>query len=324
MSHELESMAWTGETPWHGLGNKVSGNLTPKEMLRAANLNWKVEKKRLVVEGTRTKVPDRYALVRSTDKSILSVVGSHYKPVQNEVAADFFKKFVKAGHMSMETMGSLHSGRYIWALARINKDFSIGRGSNADEVRGYLLLLSPHLFGKALILLLTPIRVVCWNTLQLSLGRAGDSRFSMPHSMEFNEEARKAAEMALGLSQQQMDEFEDAARLLAKKMAKPKAVELYFNEVLEFDPTEAVKLKDGGIREPKMLVGFRDALVSAPGHDLKTAEGTWWGALNAVTATVDHATGRVRDTALATAWAGYTSVIKRRAFDLAIERARRA
>lgn len=323
MAHEVETMAWTGEVPWHGLGFKVAGNLTPAEMQAAAKLDWTVSKQPLVLaNNTAIKVPNRFALVRDSDNQVLSVVGSSYKPVQNAVAVEFFAKFVKAGKVTMETMGSLHHGRYVWALAKIKKDFKVGKG---DQVDGYILLCSPFLHGMAMIIQTTGIRVVCWNTLNFALGRnlkGHDEAFRMPHMLEFDETMMEKAAQAVGLATKQMELYEGGAKRLASKRVKPEQVELYFNEVLQFDPKEAVKLKDGSIREPKMLLRFRDAIMHAPGQNLATAEGTWWGAFNAVTATVDHVAGRVRDTALASAWVGYTADMKRRAFDLALIRAK--
>lgn len=323
----VETMAYAGEVPWHGLGNKVSNDLTPAQMLKAAGLNWTVSKRETAFKtkaGKWEPMKDEFALVRDTDEFKLSNVGSVYKPVQNEEALDFFKKFVVAGKMKMETAGALWGGRYIWALARLGHDFRLAKG---DEVRGYLLLSNPHIFGKAMVFQFTPIRVVCWNTLTYAIGadlKGKAGAYSMPHSTKFDDVAKKRAEEALGLATHQMDEFKQAATLLSKKKAAPKAVEEYFCNVLDFDPkTKQVKAKedDKAPREPRMLPQFRDALEKAPGQDLSTAKGTWWGALNAVTYVVDHEMGRDRSTALRNAWLGHSANIKRRAVTLALAEA---
>lgn len=324
MADHVESMAYAHEVPWHGLGFQVNNDLTPAQMLKAAKLNWKVEKIPLQFqwgEGLRP-AEDKFALVRSTDGTFFSVVGSVYRPAQNEDVADFFREFVVAGKMTMETMGSLWGGRYVWALAKIGKNFKLANGK--DEVTGYLLLMSPHVIGKALVAMFTPIRVVCWNTLCMALGKGlkgGDGAFRMPHTIEFNDEVKENAKVALGLATTQMDEFRDVSQLLAKKKAKADEVEEFFCEVLQFDPKDAVAKKDGSVREPLALPKFRHALEHAPGQQMPSALGTWWGAVNAVTYVADHETGRDRGTALRNAWIGNYADIKRRAFDVAVRRA---
>ena len=110
MSHEVETMAYANETPWHGLGTPVADNLTPAQMLEAAGLNWQVKKKALVVDELDHVLSSHYALVRDTDSKILGVCGSDYNPTQNQEVFEFFDKFCKAGDMKMETAGSLHGG----------------------------------------------------------------------------------------------------------------------------------------------------------------------------------------------------------------------
>lgn len=321
MTAAVETMAYANEVPWHGLGNKVTDKMSPAQMLKAAELDWTVDKQDIFLKSGK-KIPNQFALVRSTDKTVLSVVGSTYKPVQNEIALDFFKKFTDAGHMHMETAGSLWYGRYVWALARLGSDFKLAGG---DEVRGYLLVSQPHVRGKAMVIQFTPIRVVCWNTLTYALGGSlngkGGSSFRMPHSQEFNDDIRAAAEEALGLAGDQQKEFQEAATLLAKKKAKPEQVEEYFCEILKFDPKKADKTKKGELKVPRALPKFQAALTYAPGQQMPSATGTWWGAYNAVSYVVDHQMGKERDTALRNAWLGAAARTKRRAFNLALDKA---
>lgn len=320
MTAAVETMAYKGEVPWHGLGNKVTNNMSPKQMLKVAGLDWTVSKQSLTMPNGK-QVPNQFALWRDTDKQFLSIVGKVYKPVQNEEALDFFKKFIKAGHMEMETAGSLWNGRFIWGLARIGSDFKLGK---EDEVRGYLLVMQPHIRGRAMVFQFTPIRVVCWNTLTFALGsnlHGGQGAFRMPHSMKFDDKVKKAAEEALGLSTEQQQEFKEAATLLSKKRAKPADVEDYFCEILKFDPKEADKKKDGEIKVPRILPKFQAALTYAPGQQLNTAKGTWWGAYNAVSYVFDHQVGKERSTALRNAWIGKGAKMKRRALDLALDKA---
>lgn len=330
MTDAVEKMAYAGEVPWHGLGNAVSDKLSPAQMLKAAGLDWTVSKRPMFFAGPKgdTKMypsSEDLALVRDSDNYHLSTVGTKYKPIQNADALDFFSKFTKAGKMNMETAGSLWHGRWVWGLARVGHDFALGKGSKADEVRSYLLFASPHVHGKSAIIQYTSVRVVCWNTLSMALGakmKGKGNPFRMPHSQEFNEHTRKAAEDALGLALEQSQEFKVVAELLAKKKAPAPKVEEYFAEILRFDPAKADKKKDGEVKEPRMLPKFRHALEHAPGNALPSAQGTWWGALNAVTYVIDHETGTDRNTALRNAWLGHTANLKREALKVAIERAK--
>lgn len=327
MTHAVETMAYAREVPWHGLGKKVKDNMSPQQMLKEAGIDWTVSKRPVFIEKGKkhVEIKDRFALCRDTDDAFLSMVGTTYKPVQNEEAFEFFKKFVKAGHMTMDTAGSLWGGRYIWGLAKLGSNFKLGKD---DQVTGNLLIMQPHIRGRAMIIQTTAIRVVCWNTLQMALGTnlKGESQggsFRMPHSMRFDDSVKQQAELALGLAKGQMEEFHQAATLLAKKRAKEDAVEEFFCQVLKFDPKKAAKKKKGGeIKEPRMLPKFQQALLQAPGQNLNSAKGTWWGALNAVTYVLDHEAGRDRSTALRNAWVGNNARMKRRALDLAIKHAK--
>ena len=108
MAHMVETMAYAGELPWHGLGVKVIDDLTPEQMMQKAGVDWSVEKQDLITSGGST-VSNKQALVRSSDGSVLDVVGKGWNPVQNAEAFNFFEEYVRAGDMQMHTAGSLKS-----------------------------------------------------------------------------------------------------------------------------------------------------------------------------------------------------------------------
>lgn len=318
---KVETGAAVSLAPWAGMGGAVSSKLSPEQLLVAAKVDWTVSKRPMAYQNSNgVWVPSKtdFALVRDSDEVQLTTVGTTYKPVQNSEAMDFFKKFTASGHMNMEHAGSLAGGRYIWTLARINADFTIGKD---DRVMSYLLFIQPHLHGKAMVIQYMSIREWCWNTLgRLLKGnglRGSQQHFRMAHSRKFDDVAKAEAEQVLGLGVEQANEMKAIAQQLAKKKAKPEQVEEFFCEVLRYDPKKADKDK----REPNKLPQFRTALLSAPGQQAPTAMGTWWGAVNAVTYVIDHETGRERATSLRNAWLGHTAGIKRHALDLAIKKA---
>lgn len=330
MSDKVETMAWAGEVPWHGLGAKVADTLTPQEMLVAAQLDWTVSKQPIYTNfnGEFKPVKDRYAIQRDSDGRVLTTVTKAYHPVQNEEAFDFFKKFTEAGHMKMETAGSLDEGKYVWALASIDSSFSL---KGEDEVKGYLLLLSPHLAGNALKALMTSVRVVCWNTLSYALDKnkaKGEMVFRNAHHTKFDDSVKLKAEMTLGLAREQFDMFgKQAARLSKKKVTDTEAIE-FFDQLEGFDRAmkeeEAAKVAAAlnqevkEIKIPKLVKELEMAYHEGPGADLPSAKGTAWGLVNAVTYVVDHRLGKSRDLALRNAWIGTNAKLKEKAVDLAM------
>lgn len=323
MAHEIENMAYVGETPWHGLGRPVDETLTPEEMMRAAGCDWKVVKKNLHArvknadgKETTVKAPGHFGLFRESDWSLLDVVGDGYNPVQNEDAFAFFKEFTTAGKMKMHTAGSLCSGQYIWALAKLDREFRLPGG---DVTEGHILLMSPHRLGKAMVIKHCLTRVVCMNTIQMAL-RESTSTFRMSHLRKFNDDVRREAEEVVGLASKQFDEMEEAAQLLSATKAPKKKVTEYFMQVFNIDPKD---LEDDK-RFPKALEQANLALKHSPGATLESADGTWWGALNAVTYVSDHILGESDEIRLRNNWVGKKGSRKLKAVSLALDFARAA
>ena len=343
MAHQVETMAWANDEPWHGLGVEVPATLTPLEMQEAASLDWTVSKRPSytiddpewsedvgLIQADKT-----FHIVRDSDNQILSHCGKDYIPIQNEDVFKFFKRFTEAGHMTMETAGSLKNGGEIWGLAKISEDFEL---VGEDQIKGYLLINQPHIVGRSMIIKLTPIRVVCNNTLTFALGSAGAS-FRIPHVKAFGDEAIRAAEEALGLSGERMAEFKEAATFLTKKKAKHSDFLEYVGEV--YQPTmiadyrrdQELKAQGKLIGElPPLVENFNkypnlavEALKHAPGASLKSSRGTWWGALNAITYVEDHLhESEIPGNTLHSAWFGAAANRKSRALDLAVKYAKAA
>ena len=342
MAHMVETMAYAGAVPWHGLGTAVDGNMSPQEMLVAAGIDWTVSKRPAYTvdkpncwniidptgEAGFIRAPDSHFLVRDTDNKVLSHCGEGYVPFQNAEVMDFFKKFTDAGHMTMETAGSLKEGKDKWGLAMLTDKFQL---AGDDEVKGYLLLNNSHQVGKAMTIMFTPIRVVCNNTLTQAMNMDGN-RFRVLHLQMFDEEIHKAAEEALGISCQQRVRFKEQSEFLSSKRAKDFDVDNFIAEL--FQPNllieRAKASNDHGL--PPLRDEFKrtaelvnDALVTSPGASMKSAKGTWWGALNAVTYVVDHQKrSQAEGNALHSAWFGSGANTKRKALTKALEYAEAA
>lgn len=317
MAHMIEmrdgkaQMAWAGQTPWHGLGTKVPDDLTPEQMLEAAGLDWTVEKIPAYAEvnGKRVDV-GHSALVRSVDSKVLDVVSNDWNPYQNSDAFDFFNDFIAAGDMSMHTAGSLKGGQIVWALAKVNDGFSL---FNGDNVESYLLFTNPHQYGKSIDVRFTPIRVVCNNTLTLSLNTQTEHLVRVSHRREFVPDTVK--EM-LGIAKDKLSTYKEMAAFLGSKRYTNENIVEYFTRVFPMTTkTEEKKLS----RNANMALEIID---QQPGAEY--AAGTFWSAFNTVSFMTDHVLGRSTDTRLQSSWFGYNKTLKNNALELAVEMANAA
>jgi len=341
MAHLVETMAYAGQVPWHGLGKPVHSNMTPDEMLVAAGIDWTVSKRPAFTvdkpncwninnptgEANFLRCEDSYFLVRDNDNKVLSNCGENYVPFQNKEVMSFFKKFTDAGKMQMETAGSLKQGKDIWCLAKLNHSFGVG--GTEDDITSYLLLNNSHQVGKAMTIMFTPIRVVCNNTLTMSLS-SGGQKFRVLHLQMFDEEVKSAAEQALGLSMQSAEEFKEQADFLSSKKAKHNEVQNFVAELCQ----PKLLIERGKAPDMKALPQLHeefnktasmvyDAIDRSPGANLASAKGTWWGALNGVTYVTDHhKRSLLEGNSLHSAWFGSGALSKRKAFEKAIEYAK--
>jgi phage/plasmid-like protein (TIGR03299 family) len=319
MAHELEmingeaQMAYVGDVPWHGLGTKVDRELTPDQFQKVAGLDWTVEKQPLVT-ATGIPIKNKEALVRSSDNSILDVVGTGWNPVQNSEAFEFFHDYVMAGDMEMHTAGSLKDGQMVWALAKTKESFELFKGDQTDN---YFLFTNPHQFGKSINIRMTPIRVVCNNTLTLSLSQDTDKMVTVNHRKAFDPDMVKEQ---MGIAREKMEQYKSMAEFLGGKRATGDNVIQYFNEVFG----APAKAKEDGVlpftsRNAKIAM---ENLNTQPGANF--AQGSWWQAFNSVTYMTDHLQGREGDSRLQSAWYGRNRKVKLNALDKALEYAEAA
>ena len=315
MAHNIEivnnkvHMAYAGDVPWHGLGTKVPDDLTPNQMLEVAGLDWSVEKIPAFAEvGGKQVSIGQSALVRSMDNKILDVVSNDWNPVQNEEAFDFFNEFVAAGDMEMHTAGSLKGGQIVWALAKIKESFELFKG---DKIDSYLLFSNFHKYGFSTDVRFTPIRVVCNNTLTLSLNSQVERMAKISHRKVFDPSNVKDM---LGIATDKLAKYKEMASFLGSKKAKEEDIVDYFCRI--FPVTGSNDKKKELSRNAELAYNI---LHTQPGSEY--AEGTWWQPFNAVTYITDHLAGRSADTRLASAWYGSNKNLKTKALELAIEMA---
>lgn len=166
MAANVESMFYTRTAPWHGLGTRVAEALSSKEALQVAGLDWKVRAQEIYTEDG-IKITGMKANVRDKDQKILGVVTDKYQIVQNEEAFAFTDELLGYG-VRYETAGSLQDGKRTWMLAKLPEEYRLV----GDEVIPYLVFSNSHDGSGAIKVALTPVRVVCQNTLNLALATA--------------------------------------------------------------------------------------------------------------------------------------------------------
>jgi phage/plasmid-like protein (TIGR03299 family) len=317
MAHMIEEidgvaqMAYAGDVPWHGLGTKVPADLTPEQMLEAAGLNWTVQKYptfAILDENDPDSVVEtgQSALIRSKDKKLLDVVSDDWNPVQNSEAFDFFNEFVMAGDMEMHTAGSLKDGQIVWGLAKVKESFELFKG---DKIDSYLLFSNFHKYGFSTDVRFTPIRVVCNNTLTLSLNSKVERMVKISHRKQFV--ASDVKDM-LGIATDKLQKYKEMAQFLGSKKAKTESIVEYFERIFPLNsksPEEGKRSKNADIA--------LSIIDTQPGSEF--AQGSWWQPFNAVTFMTDHIIGRSADSRIQSAWYGYNKGLKTKALELAVE-----
>lgn len=185
MAANVESMFYVREMPWHGLGTRVAEAPSSKDALRLAGLDWKVVQEPILTVRNEV-VPGFKANIRDRDHSVLGVVTDRYKIIQNDEAFAFTDALLGEG-VRYETAGSLQNGRRVWILAHMPREYII----MGEHISPYLLFSNTHDGSGAIKVCLTPIRVVCNNTLNLALNTAKRS-WSMIHTGDVNAKMREA------------------------------------------------------------------------------------------------------------------------------------
>lgn len=166
MPANVETMFYVREKPWHGLGTLVAEAQASADALICAGLDWRVEQKN-VYTGDGSLIPGYKVNLRSSDNAALGIVSDRYKVVQNEDAFQFTDDLLGEG-VTYETAGALQGGKKVWILAKMPQRYFIA----GDEITPYLVVMNAHDGSSGIKVAMTPIRVVCQNTLNLALSRA--------------------------------------------------------------------------------------------------------------------------------------------------------
>lgn len=279
MSHAVEKMFSVRERPWHfAMTSDVTKIIqeapTSEEALIAAGLDWEVIPTQISLLGQGTAIPNAVANVRSSDGKVLGIVTDRYTIVQNKEAFQFTDNLI-GGDVRYETAGSLKGGRLVWMLARMPKTTILG-----DDVEPYMCFTNSHDGSGAVRVVMTPIRVVCSNTLNLALSSAKRS-WSTKHVGDLQGKIHQAAE-TLELAEKYMEELGKEAENLANVTISEDA----FQQILN---TLYPRKEDSSDREKANNEASRQSLIVAYNMaDIAQFYGTAWGLLNAAADVAGH------------------------------------
>lgn len=277
MAANVETMFYTREKPWHGLGTCVSHALTSREALVSSGLDWSVIQKQLYTEDG-ISVEGFKANIRDRDNSVLGVVTDRYKVVQNNEAFAFTDELLGNG-IRYETAGSLQEGRKTWLLAKLPSEYIM----MGDRISPYLVFSNSHDGSGAIRVAMTPIRVVCQNTLNLALSTATRS-WSAIHTGDIQskmEEARQTLFMAERYMDSLGKEFENLACI---KLSDEKVMD-FINLLLPLDVNAATPVQERNIRKLREDANLR--YFDAP--DLQDIGRNGYRFINAVSDFATHA-----------------------------------
>lgn len=233
MAANIESMFYVRETPWHGLGTKVLEAQSSQSALFAAGLDWSVLQEPIytemeeLIEGYKANVRDR-------DRKVLGVVSERYKVIQNEEAFAFTDELLGEG-VRYETAGSLQGGRKVWLLAHLPHEYII----SGEHISPYLLFSNTHDGSGAIKVALTPIRVVCNNTLNLALSSAKRS-WSMIHTGDIKGKLQEARD-TLFMAEQYMESLGKEFETLRMQKMTDRQVMDYIEVLLPMDDTSTLQ-----------------------------------------------------------------------------------
>ena len=296
MAHELEtqngvaSFASFREPAWHGLGTVFDTEKNTAEMLAAANLNnWNVRLEDMPIPSHLTSDKQYQYVVRTnpttnTQTDVLGVVGERYHVLQNEDLFSFGDNILDGGGR-WETAGSLKGGRQVFGSLALERETVLDPNGVADVVKTYLLINTSHDGSIAIQASITPVRVVCANTLNVALNRTRKKdgvkqSFKIRHTQTANGKVQ-IARQTLGLANAYMDEFDKMAHaMIAKEISAQD-----FNNIILAAYPKPEKDNKGSFKKWENKVDVINDIYTGEYNGM--ISGNAWGAFNALTERLD-------------------------------------
>jgi len=342
MSDQFESGFFVKEPAWHKLGTVVQQAPNTREAIRLAGLDWDVLQRPIhaSVPPDRTWEPAQKvdlsswkALVRSTDKRALSVVGNGYTPLQNSEAFAFFDPFLQDGDASLEAAGSLRNGRTIWVLAKLRQQsLNVGGFGTTDQVAPYLLLSNSHDGTQAVRVDYTMIRVVCSNTLEAAHTAGANTSIAIVHRRSVAD-ALKRVQETVDIGNRTFALTIEQFRAMKRQGVSSATLRQYVRHVVAKESRDFTALIDAAMKaqdftcaetlreerdkEPRAVQQIIDGFEQWDGQ--KEAGNNLWGAYNAVTYWLEHERGTRNENRLNSSWFGDSKNVRKRAHSEALK-----
>ena len=340
MAHQLEQMAYVGETPWHGLGNPLTQNQPIEVWAQQAGMDWRIESSNVSYmaqneRGQSIIMPyeEQRVLYRSDTHAPLSVVSQRYQEVQPKQILEFYRDLTEQSGFELETAGVLKGGKKFWALARTGQSTAL---KGKDVSNGYILLATACDGTLATTAQFTSIRVVCNNTLAIALKGQNSSTgvVKVPHSTKFDAEKIK---QQLGISVRAWEEHMYEMKQLSQRKVTQQEAAAYFDAVFNNTSLSIAEQDEGIIQfyrnvanqnqskeksEPngramsKVMTMFNG---NGRGAELSSAKDTAYGLLCSITEFADHERRAMsQDHRLDSAWFGAGAGLKQRGLEQAL------
>ncbi len=307
--HLVQTMAYVGAEPWHGLGQRLQPREPIEAWQQAAGMDWTIESSPVrFFNGSETlhSFPEQLVLHRSDNHAPLAVVSQRFQVVQPREILEFYRDLSEVSGFELETAGVLKGGKKFWALARTGQS-AVLKGH--DQVKGYLLLATACDGTLATTAQFTSVRVVCNNTLHIALGdNMGAVKVS--HRSSFDADAVKRQ---LGIAVSSWDSFLVRIKALSERKVSDAQAEAFLAKVLT--------LPQHGQAPQKPIAAVLELFQGhGKGAELASAKGTAWGLVNAVTEYADHSKrARSTDHRLDSAWFGPGAQLKQAAWQEALK-----
>jgi len=345
MAHQIETMAFVGRTPWHGLGNQLPQNQPIEVWAQQAGMDWRIESSNVSYmakneRGQNILMPyeEQRVLYRSDTHAPLSVVSQRYQEVQPMEILNFYKDLTEQSGFELETAGVLKGGRKFWALARTGQSAAL---KGKDVSNGYILLATACDGTLATTAQFTSIRVVCNNTLAIALRGQNSSAgvVKVPHSTKFDAEKIKHQ---LGISVRAWDEHMYEMKQLSQRKVTQQEAAAYFDAVFN-NTNQSIAEQDESIIQfyrnvarPQLTHSSKADNKTEPngramskvmtmfnghgrGAELASAKDTAYGLLCSITEFADHERRAMSsDHRLDSAWFGAGANIKQRGLEQAL------
>ena len=340
MAHQVEQMAYVGDTPWHGLGNQLTQNQPIEVWAQQAGMDWRIESSNVSYmaqneRGQSIIMPyeEQRVLYRSDTHAPLSVVSQRYQEVQPKEILEFYRDLTEQSGFELETAGVLKGGKKFWALARTGQSTAL---KGKDVSNGYILLATACDGTLATTAQFTNIRVVCNNTLAIALrGQSSNAGVvKVPHSTKFDADKVK---QQLGISVRAWDEHMYEMKQLTQRKVTQGEAAAYFDAV--FNNT-SLSIAD---QEENIIQFYRNIATPNPakeksepngramnkvmdmfngqgrGAELSSAKDTAYGLLCSITEFADHERRAMStDHRLDSAWFGAGAALKQRGLEQAL------